>query len=45
MGNGKAKELLRRTHGHELRWGMLVGGVLQGRRVERVERNGTTVIA
>ena len=21
MGNGKAKELLCRTHGHELRWG------------------------
>ena len=26
MGNGEAKELIRRTHGHELRWGTMVGG-------------------
>ena len=25
MGNEEAKELICRTHGHELRWGMLVG--------------------
>ena len=31
MGNGEAKELLCMTHGHELRWGMLVGGAVQGR--------------
>ena len=27
MGNGEAKELICTTHGHELRGGMLVGGV------------------
>ena len=26
MGNGEAKELIRMTHGYELRWGMLVEG-------------------
>ena len=26
MGNGEAKELICTTHGHELRWGMTVGG-------------------
>ena len=30
-GNGEAKELTCTTHGHELRWGMLVGGEVQGR--------------
>ena len=25
IGNGEAKELTYMTHGHELRWGMLVG--------------------
>ena len=30
--NRKTKELIRTTHGHELRWwGMLVGEVVQGR--------------
>ena len=32
MGNGEAKELLCMTHGHELRWGMWMGGGVQGRR-------------
>ena len=31
MGNGEAKELICMTHGHELRWGMMVGGGMQGR--------------
>ena len=26
MGNGEAKELVCMTHGHELKWQMLVGG-------------------
>ena len=26
MGNRKAKELICMTHGHELRWGMMMGG-------------------
>ena len=26
MGNGEAKEFICVTHGHELRWGMMVGG-------------------
>ena len=31
MGNGEAKELIRMTHGHELRGGMLKGwGVQDG---------------
>ena len=29
-GNGEAKERTCMTHGHELRWGMLVGGGVQG---------------
>ena len=31
MGNGEAKELICMTHGHEVRGGMQVGGVMQGR--------------
>ena len=43
MGNEEAKELIRRTHGHELRGGMWVGGV---RRAEGTKgKNRTTVIA
>ena len=38
MGNGEAKELVCTTHGHELRWGMMVGW---GYRVEG-RKNGTT---
>ena len=30
VGNAEAKELIFTTHGHELREGMLVGGVVQG---------------
>ena len=30
MGNAEAKELICTTHEHELRWGMLVGGVQGG---------------
>ena len=26
MGSGEAKELICTTHGHELRWGMIVKG-------------------
>ena len=29
IGNIEAKELICKTHGHELRWGMLVGGVFR----------------
>ena len=45
MGNGEAKELTCMTHGHELRWGMLVEGGVQGRGEERGDKNRTTVIA
>ena len=31
MGNEEAKEFTCMTHGHELRWGMIVGGEVQGR--------------
>ena len=31
MRNGEIKELICTTHGHELRWGMMVGGGIQGR--------------
>ena len=30
MGNGEAKELICMTHGHELRWGMMVGQRVHG---------------
>ena len=30
MGNGEAKELAYMTHGHELKWEMMVGGGMQG---------------
>ena len=30
MGNGEAEEFICKTHGHELRWRMLVGGGVQG---------------
>ena len=29
-GNGEVKELIFTTHGHELKWGMMVGGAVQG---------------
>ena len=47
MGNGKARELICRTHGHELRvgQGMLVGGRVQGRGNKGERKNETTVIA
>ena len=36
IGNVEAKELICMTHGHELRWGMLVGGEGAGwRGIER----------
>ena len=44
MGNGEAKYLICMTHGHELRRGMWVGGVVQGGGKQR-GGNGTTVIA
>ena len=31
VGNVEANELICMTHGHELRWGMMMGGGLQGR--------------
>ena len=31
IGSGEAKELICMTHGHELRWGNAVGGVVQNR--------------
>ena len=45
IGNGEAKELTCMTHGHELRWGMLVEGGVQGRGEERGDKKRTTVIA
>ena len=44
MGNGEAKELIRMTRGHELRWGNDGGS---GYRAEgnKEKKNGTTVIA
>ena len=45
VGNVEAKELICMTHGHELRWVMLVGWGLQGRRGLEGEKNGSTVIA
>ena len=30
MGNEEAKELICRTHGHKVRWGMMVKGEMQG---------------
>ena len=30
MGNGEAKELTSTTHGHELRWWLIVGQGIQG---------------
>ena len=47
IGNGEAKELICKTHGHELR-GAGVGEcwwVVQGGGGEKGEKNGTTVIA
>ena len=32
IGNGEAEELICTTPGHELRWGMWMGGGVQGRR-------------
>ena len=45
MGNGEAKELTCMTHGHELRWGMLVGGGYSVEGNKGKKKNGTTVIA
>ena len=45
MGNGEAKELICTAHGHELRWENAGGNGVLGRRGERGEKNGTTVIA
>ena len=44
IGNGGAKELIRMTRGHELRWGNDGGS---GYRAEgnKEKKNGTTVIA
>ena len=44
MGNGEAKELLCMIHGHELRWGMRLGGGSAQRGIKG-RKNGTTVIA
>ena len=38
MGNGGAEELICMTHGHELRWRMLVGGGVHGRGELRGEK-------
>ena len=45
MGNGKAKELTRMTHGHELRWGNDGGRWGTGWRGRKGRKNGMTVIA
>ena len=46
IGDGEAKELIRMTHGHQLRWGgMLVGGGVQAEVNKGEGKNGTTVIA
>ena len=45
MGNGEAKELIRMTYGHELRWGNAGGRGVQSGREQRGENNGATLIA
>ena len=44
MGNGDAKKLICKTHGHELRWRKADGGAykVEGK---KGKKNGTTVIA
>ena len=40
VGNGEAKELICMTLGHELRWGMLLGGGVEGGGEKRGEKMG-----
>ena len=45
MGNGKAKDFICMTHGHQIRERMLVGGQCKAEGEKGEETNGTTVIA
>ena len=45
IGNGEAKELICKTHGHELRQEMLVVGGYRTEGNKGKEKNGTTLIA
>ena len=45
MGNGEANELIRMTHGLELKWGDAGGRGGTGQRGIKRRKNGTIVIA
>ena len=45
IGNGEGKELICKTHGHEIRGGLLVEGGVKDKGEQRGDKNRTGVIA